>query len=566
MPLLKILLPFLFFFASPTLLAQKNNVPDSLKMLSYKDIVKRYYKYEKDSLKTKLYAKAYLEKGKAENNFQEIFNGYHFMSHSNLNNNLKIIYMDSMVFISKKNNNNQFIAKGYFIKGNEYNKLSNYVGAIDNYLLASNYVEKTEGKYLSYTIKFNIAVIRSIQGLQEEAVPVFLECQTYFSSTDYYYYLNCILGLSICYNKMGQYDLSSTYNDFGIKESVRFKDYLMKDYFTYSEGMNQYSKKNFAFAIKNLLISIPSIVSRNDKTNLAIAYFYLGKSYYDLNQEDEAVKYFLKVDKIFDETNDVYPDLREGYEMLINYYKSIGDTDKQLFYIEKLLRIDKLLTDNFKYFSKKIIKEYDSNQLRKEKKSIEESLKYNKLRFFISIIFLGIFLVIAIMGFILFYKKQKNYKYKYESLMNNVHIYEEEKNIQEVIFKNVSKITEVGIPKDTVSNILKELEGFEQNKLFLQKDLTLAKLANSIQTNSSYLSKVVNTTKDKNFTSYINDLRIEYIVEALRINRKYRRYTIKALAEEIGFNNAESFSKAFYSKTGIYPSYFINKLKSNELD
>jgi AraC-like DNA-binding protein len=35
---------------------------------------------------------------------------------------------------------------------------------------------------------------------------------------------------------------------------------------------------------------------------------------------------------------------------------------------------------------------------------------------------------------------------------------------------------------------------------------------------------------------------------------------MSAIAEEIGFNNAQTFSSAFYKKTGIYPSYFINQL------
>jgi len=41
-------------------------------------------------------------------------------------------------------------------------------------------------------------------------------------------------------------------------------------------------------------------------------------------------------------------------------------------------------------------------------------------------------------------------------------------------------------------------------------------------------------------------------------------YTIKALASESGFNTTEAFSKSFYKKTGIYPSYFIKELKKNE--
>lgn len=40
-----------------------------------------------------------------------------------------------------------------------------------------------------------------------------------------------------------------------------------------------------------------------------------------------------------------------------------------------------------------------------------------------------------------------------------------------------------------------------------------------------------------------------------------RRYTIQALSNEYGFNNAESFSIAFYKKTNIKPSFYINQLE-----
>ena len=36
----------------------------------------------------------------------------------------------------------------------------------------------------------------------------------------------------------------------------------------------------------------------------------------------------------------------------------------------------------------------------------------------------------------------------------------------------------------------------------------------------------------------------------------FRKFTIVAIANEVGFNNAESFSKSFHTKAGIYPSYF----------
>ncbi|WP_109097198.1 helix-turn-helix domain-containing protein [Aquimarina sp. AU58] len=73
--------------------------------------------------------------------------------------------------------------------------------------------------------------------------------------------------------------------------------------------------------------------------------------------------------------------------------------------------------------------------------------------------------------------------------------------------------------------------------------------------------KVIYCHKQKTLSQYINDLRIDFVVEKFRSDSKFRKYTIKAIAQEVGFNTAEAFSKTFYKKTGIYPSYFIKKLE-----
>ena len=111
-----------------------------------------------------------------------------------------------------------------------------------------------------------------------------------------------------------------------------------------------------------------------------------------------------------------------------------------------------------------------------------------------------------------------------------------------------------------VLSIIERLDSFESECNFTKKNLTLNKLAKTFNTNTAYLSKVINHYKNESFSSYLNNLRIEYAIQELKNNGIFRNYTIAAIAKEIGFNNPESFSKAFYKKTGIYPSYFIKQL------
>ena len=118
------------------------------------------------------------------------------------------------------------------------------------------------------------------------------------------------------------------------------------------------------------------------------------------------------------------------------------------------------------------------------------------------------------------------------------------------------------IPKSTLEKNLKNLQCFEMNKSFLNTNINLYSLASDLKTNSKYLSKTINIYKKKTFTQYINDLRIEYLIEKLNTDKTFKNYTIQAIATEIGFNTPNAFSRAFFKKTGMYPSEYIKELDS----
>lgn len=107
--------------------------------------------------------------------------------------------------------------------------------------------------------------------------------------------------------------------------------------------------------------------------------------------------------------------------------------------------------------------------------------------------------------------------------------------------------------------LLKKLDTFELEKGYLRPDIKLGELSKIFKTNSSYLSKTINLYKGKNFNQYLNDLRINYAISKLDQDKIFRKYTIKAMAEEVGFKNPDSFVDAFINKTGEQPNCFIKK-------
>ncbi len=150
---------------------------------------------------------------------------------------------------------------------------------------------------------------------------------------------------------------------------------------------------------------------------------------------------------------------------------------------------------------------------------------------------------------------------KYEDLIAKIHQNEDDKRESAPEKNNNDIKTSVTITDETVKILLLKLEKFEASKKYLRKDLSLTWMANSLATNTKYLSEVIKNYKNHNFTSYINELRINYIIKKLYEDPIYREYKITYLAEECGYATPRVFVNAFKQQTGFTPSYFVEQLK-----
>src|SRR5690606_15696837 len=157
------------------------------------------------------------------------------------------------------------------------------------------------------------------------------------------------------------------------------------------------------------------------------------------------------------------------------------------------------------------------------------------------------------------YRKRKTYQKRYRELLSQNN--KEAEAIPEV---SSQEREDSGVPDDIFKEIEKGLAKFEESQKFTDPDITLSSLAKKLNTNSTYLSRVINTTRGVNFSKYLDHIRISHMVRRLREEEKLRTYVIEAIAEEAGYKTAQSFTRAFYRQTGIYPSYFLKKLKEEK--
>ena len=105
--------------------------------------------------------------------------------------------------------------------------------------------------------------------------------------------------------------------------------------------------------------------------------------------------------------------------------------------------------------------------------------------------------------------------------------------------------------KDSIQSYLKKAEGYKN------PSLTLNDLAKPLETTPRQISQVVNQGFGMNFNDYINQMRVEAMIELLNEN-KQERFTLLSLALECGFNSKTTFNRSFKKFTGQTPVQFLN--------
>lgn len=92
-----------------------------------------------------------------------------------------------------------------------------------------------------------------------------------------------------------------------------------------------------------------------------------------------------------------------------------------------------------------------------------------------------------------------------------------------------------------------------QDQLYLSSELSREDLAQLVHLNNARFARMIKECTGTNFNGYINDLRIDYAIKLLKL---HPNYTIRAIADEVGFNSTPILYNLFKKKTGMTPYEF----------
>jgi AraC-like DNA-binding protein len=310
----------------------------------------------------------------------------------------------------------------------------------------------------------------------------------------------------------------------------------------------------FAFNTSNLE-QLKALISADDKYFEIQVWNVIARNYFYQRDYSKAIESALEAQKLLVQMNNIYL-LETTTETLVLSYLALNKEQEYKLLNTKLLTIQNEIENKEEEAINTVYNLINSEYFKNYalKKSAFKNKLYLSIGFFILSLFVfGLFVYKKYL-----YKKRLTEIVSYLEFPNNT-ILNKSEEVDPVHKKNT-------IPAETEQLILNKLKKFETTKKFTNKDISLAVLAGQFETNTKYLSEIINRHYHINFNTYINTLRINYIVEKLKNEPNFCNYKISYLAEICGFSSHSSFATVFKSIIGISPIIFIDLLKNETND
>jgi YesN/AraC family two-component response regulator len=285
----------------------------------------------------------------------------------------------------------------------------------------------------------------------------------------------------------------------------------------------------------------------------------LASSYLFIEQNDSAIYYVNQALKNPSKSN-YLNNYVNSYRILSESYinKEMKDSASKYFSLYQKYNDSLVLNKEIEYVSKlKVI--YETEKYQENVKEKERKIQEYRIR----TIWLGIVMslgVIILIILVLAYRKlQLSYINIVKESVKSIKI--EQKN--QALIGELSELKNKQEKTPTPSSIENSEEIFEQilelmekEKLFIDEDFSLNKLAKELNTNRTYISNIINSQMGGTFIQLVNKFRIKHAKEAL-IDENNKNLTIETIGKETGFNSTSTFNRVFKAETGVTPSFYV---------
>ncbi len=304
-------------------------------------------------------------------------------------------------------------------------------------------------------------------------------------------------------------------------------------------------------------------LSSNDKLGQCISYSTMGTYYRDVRDYRKAVEMFTRAIELSRIVNyreqelSLLKDLGDSYEHLkaytgaLAFFRQYSDLKDTLFQERSRKDLSDMLT---RYHTAE--KEKQVILLNAENDRISARNQRNML-IIAGLLIVCVVLLLASVA-IYYFNRQKLIAYK-SLVKKDLEVIAAEREMKkdpDAEGKMLLPVPELSQADDIQPELFDELVLLmNSKKRYLDPDVTLSIIAKEMNSNTTYLSRVINSFSGKNFNHFVNEFRVKE-ARLMLADPENSRYSIEGIARSVGFNSRSVFNTAFKKITGVTPSFY----------
>lgn len=382
-------------------------------------------------------------------------------------------------------------------------------------------------------------------------------------------FLNNLVG---SYAEMGDFTRSDSCNEAmaRIFRSLNIKEF--EHNYLFNKGFCAKKRGEYPSALRYMRESLDALRRDSASQSPVYAYSEIYAIFEGMGRLDSALYYLHRFKGLADK-----PFLQlDCYKGLMRVYTKMGDNENSLLYQNLYFHLadsvlnsrDFMQTRNSWLFNEQV-------RTRRHIAGLEENIL--RQRAGITLVSCVLLLIVIVAVILLRQKKRLNsmnadlFERNRELVRLHDRLTEEWRSQKNRLPAPTSSEDHAAASKDADSENMKRqddllariIDFMDTSDKFLDPEFSLAQLAKEMNSNTKYVSQVINERTGNTFRYFINDYRIKVAQERMLDYDTWGHLTIKSIGESVGFRSSANFIAAFKKATGMTPSVYLRFSRSS---
>ncbi|MCX6250868.1 MAG: AraC family transcriptional regulator [Bacteroidetes bacterium] len=312
-------------------------------------------------------------------------------------------------------------------------------------------------------------------------------------------------------------------------------------------------------------------IELGDKSNLTIVNRNIARYFIQSGQYDSAY-YYISMALVISQEIGALQKISENYKVLSEVYEKKGKKELALKYYKRYEELkdsvsgqetrEKIAEIQTKYETEK--KEKENVILRKDNQIKEITISKKNILLYVFVVVTFVILIFLVLIFVLLRVKSRAYQ---NLVSQNLRLLQFEKKFDE----NIVTLPESEVSNSPDSNELYQGLGLRlqkfliEEKPYLWSDVNMDEFCRKLNTNRTYLSKLINDQYHQNFYDLICEYRIRSARDMLQ-DTSLKHLSVEGIGEVAGFKSNSNFHKKFKTLVGLTPNQFRDRAVKNKLN